>query len=104
MEPIKAVWTNGRIKPLEPVAWPEGKKLRVAAEVAPDDELVPGDNVWGEDAESFAEWAAAVEQIEPMVWAEGERAALEAYRAQVRQHSMEAARQQMAAMPGGNQP
>lgn len=97
MDTIKAVWTNGQIKPLEPVDWPEGKKLLVEADFSDNDELVPGDNVWGDDAESFGAWAAAVDKIEPMVWAEGEREAFEAYREQVRQYTLEAVRKQMAA-------
>ena len=102
MDAIKAIWTNGQIKPLEPVDWPEGKKLKVMPEVSNDDEVVPGDNAWGDDAESFGEWAAAVDKIEPMVWAEGEREEFEAFREQVRQYTLEAVRKQMAEMPGGD--
>jgi hypothetical protein len=75
---IRATWTNGQIVPAEPVDWPEGSELRVEA-VAPDGAktgITEGE--WGDDPESVAAWIAAVEKIEPMIWAEGER---EEYRA-----------------------
>ena len=53
MNAIRAIWTKGQIVPTEPVNWPEGKKLIVGPEVSNDDELVSGDNVWGDDPESF---------------------------------------------------
>ena len=104
MDAIKAVWTNGQIRPLEPVDWPEGKKLLVEPDVSDDDELVPGDNVWGDDPESIETWAAAVDKIEPMVWAEGEREEFEAFREQIRQYTLAAVRKQMAETPGGDKP
>ena len=104
MESIKAVWTNGQIQPLEPVNWPDGKKLIVEPDRSTDDELVPGDNTWGDDAASFDAWAAAVDRIEPMVWAEGEREAFEAFREDVKQYTIEAVRKQMAEMPDGDKP
>jgi len=104
VDAIKAVWTNGQIKPLEPVDWPEGKKLKVEADVSDDDELVPGDNIWGDDPESIEAWAAAVDKIKPMVWAEGEFEDFQAFREQVRQYTLEAVRKQMAETPGGDKP
>lgn len=102
MDAIKAVWMNGQIKPLERVDWPDGKKLLVEPDGLDDDELVPGDNVWGDGPESIEAWAAAVDKIEPMVWAEGEREEFEAFREQVRQYTLEAVRKQMAEAPGGD--
>jgi hypothetical protein len=102
VEAIKAVWTNGRIQPLEPVNWPEGSKLVVEPVAWNGDDIVPGDNVWGDDPESFVAWAAAVERIEPMVWAEGEREQFEAYREKVRQYTLDAVRKQMAEIPRGD--
>jgi hypothetical protein len=96
VDSIKAVWTNGQIQPLEPVDWPEGSQLVVEPVACSDDDVVPGDNVWGDDPESFAAWAAAVEKIEPMVWAEGEREQFEAFRKKVRQYTLDAVRKQMA--------
>jgi hypothetical protein len=89
VESIKAVWTNGQIQPLEPVNWPDGKKLIVKPDRSTDDELVPGDNTWGDDAASFDAWAAAVDRIEPTVWAEGEREAFEAFREEVKRYTIE---------------
>lgn len=103
MDVIKAIWTNGEIKPLEPVNWPDGKRLLVEPDVSDIDELVPGDNVWGDDPESFPQWAEAVDKIEPMIWAPGEREDFEAFREKVRQYTIEAVRKQMAEMPDGEQ-
>ena len=102
MDSIKAVWTNGQIQPLEPVNWPEGSQLVVEHFGLNGDDIVPGDNVWGDDPESFAAWAAAVERIEPMIWADGEREQFQAYRETVRQHTLDAVRKQMAEMTGGD--
>ena len=35
MNPIKATWINGKILPAEPVDWPEGSELIVAADLPP---------------------------------------------------------------------
>ena len=104
MNAIKATWTNGQIVPAEPVEWPEGSELRVES-VAPGGAktgLTQDD--WGEDPESIAAWIAAVEKIEPMTWAEGEREEYERYREKVRQFNREAVRMQMKQMPQGDAP
>jgi hypothetical protein len=93
---IKAIWTNGQIVPAESVSWPEGMHLLVEPDISAGDELVPGDNVWGDDAESIEAWAAAVDRIEPMIWAAGEREEFEAFREKIRQYTLEAVRKQMA--------
>jgi len=86
------------------VDWPEGSELRVEA-VAPD-EANSGtrEGESGDDPESIAAWIAAVEKIEPMIWAEGEREEYERYREKVRQFNLEAVRMQMEQMPQGDTP
>ncbi len=99
MNSIMATWKNGKIVPSEPVDWPEGSRLRV--EPIADNELVPGDDDWGDDPESIEAWAAAVDKIEPMIWEPGEREEFEAFREKVRQYTLEAVRKQMDQMPSG---
>ena len=72
MHAIKATWTNGRILPSEPVNWPEGSELLVEP-VGKSDKIGLDESEWRDDPESIAAWIAAVEKIQPMVWAEGER-------------------------------
>jgi hypothetical protein len=101
MNAIRATWTNGQILPSEPVSWPEGSQLLVEPVHSNGDDVVPGDNIWGDGPESIETWAAAVEKIEPMIWAEGEREEFDAYREKVRQYTLEAVRKRMEE-PSGN--
>jgi len=103
MHAIKATWTNGRILPSEPVDWPEGSELLVEPVLA-SDKIGLDESEWRDDPESIAVWIAAVEKIQPMIWAEGEREEYERYRQQVRQFNIEAVRKQMEAMPDGGLP
>ena len=103
MHAIKATWTNGRILPSEPVDWPEGSELLVEPVLA-SDKIGLDESEWRDDPESIAVWIAAVEKIQPMIWAEGEREEYERYRQQVRQFNIEAVRKQMEAMPDGDLP
>jgi hypothetical protein len=86
---IKATWTNGQILPSEPVDWPEGSEL-IVEPVGKSDKLGLDESDWHDDPESIAAWIAAVEKLQPMVWAEGEREEYERYRKQVRQFNLEA--------------
>ena len=70
MGAIKATWTNGQILPLEPVDWPEGSDLLVEP-LASSEKVGMDESEWRDNPESIAEWIAAVEKIEPMIWAEG---------------------------------
>lgn len=96
MNAIKAVWTQGRIVPTEPIDWPEGSELvvepigylRVGVGLAEDQ--------WRDDPESIAAWIRAVEQIEPLIWEDGEEEEQERYRAAHRQFNIDAVRAQMA--------
>lgn len=95
MNAIKAIWTNGQIVPAEPVSWPEGSEL-VVEPLAPNGETVGlTEEEWHDDPESIEAWVAAVEQIEPLIWADDERAELERYRATQRQFNIDAVRRQM---------
>lgn len=95
MNAIKATWTNGQILPAEPVDWPEGAKL-IVERVTPTVGLT--EDEWKDDPESIAAWIAAVEKLEPMVWAEGEREEYERYVERSRKFNIEAVRKQMESM------
>ncbi len=101
MDEIKATWTDGKIVPAQPVDWPEGSQLLVKAIDVNGERIGLTEEEWGDDSESIAAWIAAVEKIEPLVWAEGEREAFESYREASRQFNFQAVRNQMNDLPGG---
>jgi hypothetical protein len=103
MNAIKATWTNGQILPTEPVDWPEGSELIVQPLLKPD-KIGLDESEWPDDPESIAAWIAAVEKIEPMIWAPGERDEYERYRQESRQYNIQAVRKQMEAPPDGDAP
>jgi len=103
MNAIKATWTKGQIVPAEPVEWPEGSQLLVQR-VPAGENLGLTEEQWRDDPESIATWIAAVEKIEPMIWAEGEREEYERYRKEYREFNLAAVRKQMEAMPDGDAP
>ena len=103
MNAIKATWTNGRIVPAEPVDWPEGIELLVEP-VPAGEKIGMTEDEWRDDPKSIAAWIAAVDKIEPLIWAKGEREKYERYREQSRQFNIEAVRKQMEDMPGGHMP
>ncbi len=76
MNAIKAVWTNGRILPSEPVDWPEGSELLVEP-VAHPEKLGLDESEWRDDPQSIADWIAWVDTIEPLVLSDAERADME---------------------------
>ena len=104
MNAVRAIWTNGRILPSEPVDWPEGIELLVEPLAPPGEKIGLSEDEWADDPDSIAAWIAAVDRIEPLVWAEGEEAELERWREKCRQFNIEAVRQQMEAMPEGDAP
>jgi hypothetical protein len=103
MNAIRATWTNGQIVPAEPVNWPEGSKLLVEP-VSTGEKLGLTEEEWRDDPESIAAWIEAVEKIEPLIWAPGEREDYEHYRKRSRDFNVEAVRKQMEAMPNGDLP
>jgi len=98
MNAIKATWTNGQILPTEPVNWPDGSQLLVEPLVTRMELNGTNESEWGDDPESIAKWVAAVEKLQPLIWAEGEREAYELYREESRRFNIEAVRGQMDAM------
>ena len=104
MNAIKATWTNGQIVPAEPVDWPEGSELLVKPIMGNEEKIGIGEEEWRDDPESIAAWIEAVDKIEPMIWAEGEREEYERYRQKCRQFNMEAVRKQMEEMGNGEAP
>jgi hypothetical protein len=92
MNEIKATWINGQIVPAEPVDWPEGSELLIRPIVASGEKIGLTEEEWQDDPESIAAWVAAVEKIEPLIWAPGELEAYESYREASRQFNLEAVR------------
>ena len=74
MSAIKATWKNGQVVLETPADWPEGRRLVVAEEPAPDD-----DNQ-ADDPESIARWIAAVDAIPPLEMTAEEEAEWQAAR------------------------
>ena len=103
MHAIKAIWKDGRILPSEPVDWPEGSELIVEPLVI-SQKLGLDDSEFRDDAESVALWIAAVEKLEPMIWADGEREEYERFRQESREFNIQAVRKQMDAMDNGDAP
>jgi hypothetical protein len=103
MNAIRATWTNGQIVPSEPVDWPEGSSLLVE-QVPSSEQIGMREEDWRDDPESIAAWIAAVERIEPLIWADGEREEYERYRKLSREFNIEAVRKQMEAMSDGETP
>jgi hypothetical protein len=94
MNSIKAIWTNGKIVPSEPVDWPEGSELLV--EPVPAVEKIGLDeSQWRNDPRSIADWIAWVDTIQPLILTDDERAELKRYRAEQRRFNIEAVRKQM---------
>lgn len=104
MNAIKATWTQGRIVPAEPVDWPEGSELVVEPVGLHRADVGLAEDQWRDDPESIAAWIAAVEKMEPLVWADGEEKEHERYRAKHRQFNIDAVRAQMAEKPEGDAP
>lgn len=104
MNAIKATWTNGQIVPTEPVSWPEGSELVVEPIGRHGEKIGLTEDEWRDDPESIAAWVAAVERLEPLIWAEGEREEFERYRATQRQFDIDAVRAQMDEVPNGDAP
>ncbi|HQU42767.1 MAG: hypothetical protein B7Z73_04025 [Planctomycetia bacterium 21-64-5] len=104
MNAIKAVWTHGQIVPAEPVDWPEGSELVVEPIAHNGANVGLTDEQWRDDPDSIAAWIAAVEQIEPLIWADGEEEEQEHYRANHRQLNIDAVRMQMERLSDGDTP
>lgn len=96
MNAVKATWTNGRILPGEPVNWPEGSEL-VVEPVGVGEKIGLDESEWRDDPAALADWDAWLRTIETRVLTEEERAAFDAYEAEVRRHNLEAVRRQMEA-------
>ena len=104
MHSIRATWTNGQIIPAEPVDWPEGSELVVAPVPTGAGKVGMTEAEWRDDPESIAAWVAAVAQIEPPIWADGEEEEYQRYRKAVRDFNVDAVRKQMETLPNGEAP
>ena len=94
MNAVRAIWTNGRILPSEPVDWPEGSELNVEP-LGTVEKFGLDESEWQDDAESIAAWVAWVDTIEPLVLSDAERTERDRYRSEHRRFNIEAVRQQM---------
>lgn len=100
MNAIRAIWTNGRILPAEPVNWPEGSELVVEPMTSTAEKIGLEETDWRDGAEELADWEAWLQTIEPLVLSEEERAAFARYREAFRRYNLEAVREQMASGGG----
>jgi len=94
MNPVKAIWTNGRIVPTEPVNWPEGSQLLVE-QVNGLTQLGIDESDWQDNPEALADWTQWIKSIEPLDYTEEESASLERFQDQLRRFNIEAVRKQM---------
>ncbi len=94
MNAVRAIWTNGRILPSEPVDWPEGSELNVEP-LGTVEKIGLDETEWQDDADSIAAWVAWVDTIEPLLLSDEERAERDRYREEHRRFNIEAVRQQM---------
>ena len=94
MNAVRAIWTNGRILPSEPVDWPDGIQLLVEP-VSAGEKIGLDESDWRDDPGSITDWIVAVEKIEPLVWEPGEEEKFLRYREQCRQFNIQAVRRQM---------
>ena len=78
MNALRAIWTNGRILPSEPVDWPEGSQLRVEPLSPPHEKIGMSEDEWRDDPDSIAAWIEEVESIEPLIWAKVRKRSLNA--------------------------
>lgn len=83
---IRAKWVKGRAIPEEDVDWPDGTVVYVSCSLVPDSDT-SGLADQFDDAESVAKWLAWYESLEPLVYAPGEEAEIEAARRQVADYS-----------------
>lgn len=97
MNAVRAIWTNGRIQPSEPVDWPDGCKLLVEP-LDPSEESLGLAEVEGpNDPATIAAWVEGVRNLERPEYTDEERADFARYRDECRQFNLEAVRRQMEA-------
>lgn len=94
MHAIRAIWTNGKIVPAEPVDWPEGLELLVEP-LRTSERIGLDESECTDDAAALADWEAWIRTIEPPEYTEEERAELARYRDESRRYNLEAVRKQM---------
>ena len=100
MNAVKAMWTNGRIVPGEPVDWPDGSELVVEPVAMNGEKVGLDESEWRDNPTELAEWDSWLCTIEQRVLTDDERAAFAAYEQKARLHNLEAVRRQMAAEDG----
>ena len=83
---IRAKWVNGRAIPEEAVDWPDGTVVYVSRTALPEHDqtdLASQDD----DPKSVAAWLEWYDSLEPLVYAPGEEAEIEARRQQVEDYT-----------------
>jgi hypothetical protein len=95
MNAIKAVWKDGRIIPEEPVNWPDGCDLVVEPVASHTARIGIDESEWRDDEAGLSEWSNWLKTIEPLEFTPEEEAANLRFRAQMREHNIEAVRRQM---------
>ena len=78
MNAIRATVRNGRIEPEVPIDFPDGTELLVYPSVADPD---PDDD-WDDTPEGIVAWLQEYDALQPLIFTDEERAALEKARAE----------------------
>ena len=73
MNAIRATWKDGQIIPDGPVDWPDGARLLVEPDPVAEEESL-------DTPEAIADWLKWYDSLQPLIFTEEERAALEADR------------------------
>lgn len=91
---IRAKWVNGRAIPEDEIDWPEGTIVYVSRTPLPDGDATDLANQ-DDDLTSVAAWLEWYDSLEPLVYAAGEEAEIEAQRRQVGDYTLQNMEQQI---------
>jgi hypothetical protein len=79
MNAIKATVKGGRLEVQVPPDWPDGTEV-ILQPVSPENGVGIREEDWPATPEAIAEWLQWYDSLEPLIFADDERAALEADR------------------------
>ena len=96
MNPVKAIWKDGRIVPGEPVNWPDGCEVLIEPVFVPLGKIGIDESEWRDDPDSIADWESWIATLQPLEFSAAEESAIARFDQQMRQYNIEAVRRQMA--------
>ena len=94
MSTVKATWKNGQVQLDQPVDWPEGRRLVVAADSGEDIDFMTEEEQ-SDDPEAIERWIAELRALPAPTMTPEEEADLMAWRKKVKEFNLEAMRRQM---------